>query len=72
MLKHGAAVAAIRTIENGGPDMRAEEGDESVQDYAVKGEQTLDRINDSRRSGGNPLTRIVGRLRKLVPGGSRS
>nr|WP_197283653.1 hypothetical protein [Mycobacterium sp. Marseille-P9652] len=30
--------------------MRAEEGDESVKDYAAEGKQTLDNINDSRRS----------------------
>ncbi len=51
--------------------MRAEEGDESVKDYAIKGEQTLDKINDSRRASENPLTRIGRRLRKLVPGGAR-
>lgn len=48
--------------------MRAEEGDETVKDYAAEGKQTLDRINDSRRSAGNPLTRIGRRLLKLVPG----
>ncbi|WP_205874930.1 hypothetical protein [Mycobacterium camsae] len=47
--------------------MRAEEGDESVKDYAIEGEQTLNRINDSRRSSGNPLTRIGRRLAKLFP-----
>jgi hypothetical protein len=52
--------------------MRAEEGDETVKDYAAEGRQTLNRINDSRRSGGNPLSRVARRLRKLVPGGSRS
>lgn len=50
--------------------MRAEEGDETVKDYAVKGEQTLSRIKDAQRSSGNPLTRIVGRLLRLLPGGS--
>lgn len=48
--------------------MRAEEGDESVKDYAAKGEQTLNRINESRGSTSNPLTRIGRRLLKLVPG----
>jgi hypothetical protein len=51
--------------------MRAEEGDESVKDYAVKGEQTLNRIKDQQRQSGNILTRIGGRLLRLVPGGSR-
>ena len=28
--------------------MRAEEGDETVDDYAVEGKETLDRIKDSQ------------------------
>lgn len=51
--------------------MRAEEGDESVKDYAVKGEETLDRIKDAQHASGNPITRIGRRLRGLLPGGSR-
>jgi len=31
--------------------MRAEEGDESVEDYAAEGEQTLRRIKGSQRAG---------------------
>jgi hypothetical protein len=31
--------------------MRAEEGDETVKDYAVEGEQTLGRIKDSNARG---------------------
>jgi hypothetical protein len=45
--------------------MRAEEGDETVNDYAVEGEQTLDRIKDSRRAG-NPLGRLFVRITKFV------
>ena len=52
--------------------MRAEEGDESVKDYAVEGEQTLDKIKDAQRAGSNPLTRIGRWLRDRVPGGSRA
>ncbi|MDT5148163.1 MAG: hypothetical protein QOC58_2808 [Mycobacterium sp.] len=31
--------------------MRAEEGDETVKDYAAEGKQTLDSIKSSKRSG---------------------
>ncbi|OBI83658.1 hypothetical protein A9X01_20350 [Mycobacterium asiaticum] len=48
--------------------MRAEEGDESVKDYAVEGEQTLNRIKDAQHSSDNPLTRIARRLFRLLPG----
>ncbi|WP_172827262.1 hypothetical protein [Mycobacterium asiaticum] len=48
--------------------MRAEEGDESVKDYAVEGEQTLNRIKNAQNSSGNPLTRIGRRLFRLLPG----
>jgi hypothetical protein len=51
--------------------MRAEEGDETVKDYAREGEQTLDRIKESQRSSGNPLSRIGRRLLRLVPGSLR-
>jgi hypothetical protein len=44
--------------------MRAEEGDETVNDYAAKGEQTLGRIKDSQRQG-SPFGRVVRRLAKL-------
>ncbi|MDT5222561.1 MAG: hypothetical protein QOF15_4666 [Mycobacterium sp.] len=51
--------------------MRAEEGDETIKDYANEGEQTLDKIKDAQGSSANPLTRIGRRLSKLLPGGSR-
>ena len=44
--------------------MRAEEGDETVNDYAAEGEQTLGRINDSPRQG-SAFGRVVRRLAKL-------
>ncbi|MEE6136770.1 hypothetical protein SKC41_10530 [Mycobacterium sp. 050128] len=47
--------------------MRAEEGDESVNDYARKGKQTHDRIKQARRSGG-PVGRIAQRLAKFFRG----
>ena len=52
--------------------MRAEEGDESVKDYAAEGEQTLNRIKDSQRSAGNPVSRIVRWVLDRVPGKSRT
>jgi hypothetical protein len=51
--------------------MRAEEGDESIKDYANEGEQTLNKIRDAQDSSGNPLTRVGKRLLRLLPGGSR-
>jgi hypothetical protein len=45
--------------------MRAEEGDETVNDYAVEGEQTLGRIKDSQRAG-SPLGRLFLRITKFV------
>jgi hypothetical protein len=47
--------------------MRAEEGDESVKDYAAEGKQTLDRIKDSQRAG-SPLGRVVRRVAKIFSG----
>jgi hypothetical protein len=44
--------------------MRAEEGDETVNEYAAKGEQTLGRIKDSQRNG-SPFGRIVRRIARL-------
>jgi hypothetical protein len=38
--------------------MRAEEGDETVKDYAIEGKQTLGRINESQRAR-NPVVRAV-------------
>ncbi len=44
--------------------MRAEEGDETVKDYAVEGKQALGRIKDSQRAG-SPLGRFVRRIAKF-------
>ena len=38
--------------------MRAEEGDETVGDYAREGKQTHDRIKETQRAG-SPLGRVV-------------
>ncbi|ORW16328.1 hypothetical protein AWC19_22275 [Mycobacterium palustre] len=45
-------------------DMRAEEGDETVNEYAAKGKQTLGKIKDTQRQG-SPLGRIVRRITRL-------
>lgn len=50
--------------------MRAEEGDETVKDYAAKGEQTLGRIKDTQRAG-SPLGRLVRRISRFFGGGDR-
>jgi hypothetical protein len=47
--------------------MRAEEGDETVNDYAVEGKQTRDRIKEEQRAG-SPLGGIVQRIAKLFRG----
>lgn len=47
--------------------MRAEEGDESVTDYAVEGKQTHDRIKEEQRAR-SPLGRVVQRIGKLFRG----
>jgi len=47
--------------------MRAEEGDETVNDYAVEGKQAHDRIKDSQRAG-SPVGRLVARIAKLFHG----
>jgi hypothetical protein len=44
--------------------MRAEEGDETVDDYAEEGKQTLDRINDSKPPA-SPLARVIRRITEL-------
>ncbi len=44
--------------------MRAEEGDETVKDYAVEGKQTLGRIKDAQRRG-SPVGRFVRRIGKF-------
>ena len=49
--------------------MRAEEGDETVNDYAVEGKQTLGRIQAIQRSGGRRLSEIAGRFARLWRGG---
>jgi hypothetical protein len=48
--------------------MRAEEGDETVNDYAAEGKQTLGRIKDSQRAG-SPLGRVVRWFAKFFRGG---
>ena len=45
--------------------MRADEGDETVNHYAIEGKQTLGRIKDCQR-GGSPLDRVVRRLAKFL------
>jgi hypothetical protein len=47
--------------------MRAEEGDETVRDYAVEGKQTHDRIKETQRAG-SPLGRVVQRITKIFRG----
>lgn len=47
--------------------MRAEEGDETVRDYAIEGKQTHDRIKETQRAG-NPVERVVQRITKLIRG----
>jgi hypothetical protein len=51
--------------------MRAEEGDETVKDYAAEGEQALDRIKGSQRSG-NRLGQVARRFAGLWRGGHGS
>ncbi|WP_172826687.1 hypothetical protein [Mycobacterium sp. 1423905.2] len=52
--------------------MRAEEGDESVKDYAKEGEQTLNRIKDSQQQGGGFLGQIGRRVVGLFKSASGS
>jgi hypothetical protein len=47
--------------------MRAEEGDETVNDYARESKQTHDRIKATQRAG-NPLGRVVQRITKIFRG----
>ena len=47
--------------------MRAEEGDETVDDYAKQGKQTHDRIKDTQRAA-SPLGRVIGRIAKFFRG----
>jgi hypothetical protein len=44
--------------------MRAEEGDETVKDYAIESKQTLGRIKDAQ-SARRPVGRFVRRLAKF-------
>lgn len=44
--------------------MRAEEGNESLRDYAVESEQTLGKIKEVQRSR-SPLGRLVTRIAKV-------
>lgn len=48
--------------------MRAEEGDETVEDYAIEGRQTLGRIQAIQRAGGKRLGEIAGRFARLWRG----
>ncbi|WP_407689050.1 hypothetical protein [Mycobacterium sp. HUMS_1102779] len=51
--------------------MRAEEGDETVEDYAVEGEQALGKLKSSQRPGIR-LGRIARRFATMWRGGHRS
>jgi hypothetical protein len=42
--------------------MRAEEGDETVEDYAVEGKQALSRIKDSQSEAGSRIGRVARRF----------
>lgn len=44
--------------------MRAEEGDETVKDYAAEGKQALGRIKESQRAG-NLIGRFVRRIARF-------
>ncbi len=48
--------------------MRAEEGDETVKDYAVEGKQTLGRIEDAQRRAESPLDTVRRWLARFSPG----
>ncbi|WP_196806397.1 hypothetical protein [Mycobacterium simiae] len=47
--------------------MRAEEGDETVREYAAEGKQTHDRIKDAQRAQ-NPVGRLVQRISRFFRG----
>ncbi len=47
--------------------MRAEEGDETVGDYAREGKQTHDKIKEVQRAG-SPLGRVAAWVAKLLRG----
>ncbi len=48
--------------------MRAEEGDETVKDYAVEGKQTLGRIRESQRRAESPFDTLRRWLARFWPG----
>jgi hypothetical protein len=48
--------------------VRAEEGDETVNDYAKEGKLTHDRIKDAQRAA-SPWGRVVARIAKFFRGG---
>ena len=50
--------------------MRAEEGDETVEDYAAEGRQTLGRIQAIQRSGRRRLGKFAGRFARRWRGGA--
>lgn len=54
----------MSVANEGNDDMRAEEGDETVRDYAAEGKQTHDRIKDAQRAQ-NPVGRLVQRISRV-------
>ncbi|SPM34355.1 hypothetical protein BN971_02532 [Mycobacterium rhizamassiliense] len=48
--------------------MRAEEGDESLKDYAVEGKQTLGKIKETQHARGHNAG-IFSRIAKIFRGG---
>ncbi|WP_176234807.1 hypothetical protein [Mycobacterium simiae] len=57
----------MSVANEGNDDMRAEEGDETVRDYAAEGKQTHDRIKDAQRAQ-NPVGRLVQRISRVFRG----
>lgn len=57
----------MNVANEGNDDMRAEEGDETVRDYAAEGKQTRDRIKDAQRAG-SPVGRLVQRITGIFRG----
>jgi hypothetical protein len=51
--------------------MRAEEGDETVDDYAAEGKQTFDRIKESQRARG-PFGRAIRRITEFFRSENKS
>lgn len=50
--------------------MRAEEGDESLKDYAVEGKQTLGKIKETQHARG-PIAGLFSRIAKVFRGGGQ-